>query len=204
MLAFLQGRASDRKARLFACAYSRSLWDADQFGGPLQRALEVAEAFADGLAGEQELAEALAAASWDTSYVDPYPAGGMEESGAAHAAVVAVSPRLDLGFFAISRVYTWTPTPRPLLLDIFGNPSRPVHADPAWLAWHGGAAVKLAAAVYEERELPSGHLDAARLAVLADMLEEAGCSDADLLGHLRSPGPHVRGCWPLDALLGRS
>jgi hypothetical protein len=81
---------------------------------------------------------------------------------------------------------------------------RPVRADPAWLAWHGGAAVHLAQAVYDERELPSGHLDAARLAVLADMLEEAGCCDAGLLGHLRSPGPHVRGCWPLDLLLQRA
>jgi hypothetical protein len=58
--------------------------------------------------------------------------------------------------------------------------------------------------VYEERDLPSGHLDAARLGVLADMLEEAGCSDPQLLGHLRSPGPHVRGCVAVDAVLGRS
>ena len=80
---------------------------------------------------------------------------------------------------------------------------RPAGAHPAWLAWHGGAAVKLAQSVYEERELPSGHLDAARLAVLADMLEEAGCSDAQLLGHLRGPGPHVRGCFAVDAMLGK-
>jgi len=41
------------------------------------------------------------------------------------------------------------------------------------------------------------------LPVLADALEEAGCTDADLLGHLRGPGPHVRGCWVLDLLLGK-
>jgi hypothetical protein len=70
-------------------------------------------------------------------------------------------------------------------------------------ARHGGASV-LAYPVCYERDLPSGHLDAARLAILADMLEEAGCCDADLLGHLRAAGPHVRGCWPLDALMGRS
>jgi hypothetical protein len=61
----------------------------------------------------------------------------------------------------------------------------------------------LAQAVYEDRELPSGHLDAARLAVLADMLEEAGATDPQLLTHLRSAGPHVRGCHALDALLGK-
>jgi hypothetical protein len=91
-----------------------------------------------------------------------------------------------------------------LLRDIFGNPFRPVDLDPAWLTWHGGAAVKLAWAVYEERELPSGHLAATRLAVLADMLEESGCCDARLLGHLRGPEPHVRGCFAVDALLGKS
>ena len=53
-----------------------------------------------------------------------------------------------------------------------------------------------------ERELPSGRLDFARLAVLADALEEAGCTDQGLLGHLRAPGVHVRGCWGLDAVLG--
>jgi hypothetical protein len=57
--------------------------------------------------------------------------------------------------------------------------------------------------VYDERELPSCHLDAARLAVLADMLEEAGCTDPLLLGHLRGPGPHLRGCWAVDLLLGK-
>ena len=45
---------------------------------------------------------------------------------------------------------------------------------------------------------------APRLAVLADAVEEAGGTDAALLGHLRGAGPHVRGCWAVDALLGKS
>jgi hypothetical protein len=45
-------------------------------------------------------------------------------------------------------------------------------------------------------------LDTVCLAVLADALEEAGCDNADLPVHLRGPGPHVRGCWALDLLLG--
>jgi hypothetical protein len=52
-------------------------------------------------------------------------------------------------------------------------------------------------------QLPAGQLDPTRLAVLADAVEEAGCTDADLLGHLRGPGPHVRGCWAVDLLLGK-
>jgi hypothetical protein len=62
----------------------------------------------------------------------------------------------------------------------------------------------LAQAAYDERELPAGTLDTTRLAVLADAVEEAGCDQADLLAHLRGPGPHVRGCWTVDLLLGQS
>jgi hypothetical protein len=90
-----------------------------------------------------------------------------------------------------------------LLRDVFGNPFRPPSPiDPAWLAWNDGAVARLALAAYEERQLPSALLDPARLAVLADALEEAGCSDAGLLGHLRGEGPHVRGCWAVDQILG--
>jgi len=38
---------------------------------------------------------------------------------------------------------------------------------------------------------------------LAAALEANGCRDADLLDHLRGPGPHVRGCWVLDLVLGK-
>jgi hypothetical protein len=86
------------------------------------------------------------------------------------------------------------------LRDVFGNPFRPVGLDPAWLS----ADVRvLAQGAYDERTLPARTLDPARLAVLADALEEAGCDNADLLGHLRGEGPHVRGCWALDLVLGR-
>jgi hypothetical protein len=91
-----------------------------------------------------------------------------------------------------------------LLRELFGPLLfREVKIDAAWLAWNGGTAPRLAAAAYEERSLPEGTLDPARLTVLADALEEAGCSDAELLGHLRGPGPHVRGCWMVDLLLGK-
>jgi hypothetical protein len=83
-----------------------------------------------------------------------------------------------------------------LLRDLFGNPFRPVALDSAWLAWQGGTIPKLAQAIYDDRAFD-------RLPVLADALLDAGCEDADLLGHLRGPGPHVRGCWPVDLLLGK-
>jgi hypothetical protein len=92
-----------------------------------------------------------------------------------------------------------------LLRDMVGPlPFRlPPLVAPAWLTWNGSTVGRLAEAAYQERELPGGTLDPDRLAVLADALEEAGCADAELLGHLRSTGPHVRGCFAVDAILGR-
>jgi hypothetical protein len=92
-----------------------------------------------------------------------------------------------------------------LLGDIFGNPfrARGPAADPVWHDCPGGTVRELARVAYEERRLPEGTLEPARLAMLADALEDAGCADADLLGHLRGPGLHCRGCWAVDLLLGR-
>jgi hypothetical protein len=87
-----------------------------------------------------------------------------------------------------------------LIHDIFGNPFSPVAVDPTWRT---PTVTSLAIAAYEERNLPSGELDAVRLALLADALEEAGCSAETILDHLREPGPHIRGCWAVDLLLAR-
>jgi hypothetical protein len=88
--------------------------------------------------------------------------------------------------------------------DIFGIYFRATPSlDPSWLTWNDGMVRRLAEAAYEGRELPGGTLDVARLAVLADALEEAGCGNAELLGHLRGPGPHVRGCWVVDLILSK-
>jgi hypothetical protein len=85
----------------------------------------------------------------------------------------------------------------PLFRDIIGNPFRPPPVvDPAWLSWEGSTIAKLAQAIYEERRFTD-------LPVLADALEEAGCTDDTILSHCRGPGPHVRGCWALDLVLGK-
>ena len=55
----------------------------------------------------------------------------------------------------------------------------------------------LAGAIYDERAFD-------RLPVLGDALEDAGCADAAILAHCRGPGEHVRGCWVVDLLLGKS
>ena len=87
-----------------------------------------------------------------------------------------------------------------LLRCVFGNPFRPVTLDPSWRT---PDVLSLAQAAYEQRTLPAGTLEPERLALLADALEDAGCDSAAILAHLRGPGPHVRGCWALDLLLGK-
>jgi hypothetical protein len=85
-----------------------------------------------------------------------------------------------------------------LLRDILGNPLRPpLTVDPLWLGWNGGTVVELTQGIYDDRAFDC-------LPILADALEEAGCHDAGILGHCRQPGPHVRGCWVIDALLGKN
>jgi hypothetical protein len=92
-----------------------------------------------------------------------------------------------------------------LLRDIFGLfVLGPVTLEPAWLEWKDRTVSKLADIAYAERQLPSGCLDSSRLAVLGDALEEAGCADAEILGHLREQGRvHVRGCWVIVLLLNK-
>jgi hypothetical protein len=89
---------------------------------------------------------------------------------------------------------------RQIISCIFGNPFRPVAVDSAWLT---PTVVSSAQAAYDSRVLPAGTLIPDRLSVLADVLKKAGCSNSTMLGHLREPGPHVRGCWVVDLLLGK-
>jgi hypothetical protein len=78
-----------------------------------------------------------------------------------------------------------------ILRDIFGNPFGPVAFTPTWLT----ATVKvLASSIYAEKTFEW-------LPILADALEETGCTSPDLLAHCRQSGVHVRGCWAVDLLL---
>jgi hypothetical protein len=233
LLDFLRGRASDRKLRLFAVACCRRIWPllTDQRS---QSAVEVAERFADGKAGEADLASANLgmefvpatpdAAAFLTSLrrydrpsilhrygivdllrLDDESAKRLESiclSGLRFPAEVA----LAVGRQAAAAGGPAEPAVQASLLRcLFGPlPFRPVPPlDPAVLAWNDGIVTRLAEAADEVRDLPSGTLDPDRLAVLADALEEAGCTDLDMLNHCRRPGVHVRGCWLIDALLAK-
>jgi hypothetical protein len=77
--------------------------------------------------------------------------------------------------------------------DVFGNPFRPAVADPRWLT---PTVLSLAGGIYTERAYD-------RLPVLADALQDAGCDSEEVLAHCRGAGPHVRGCWVVDLILGK-
>ncbi|MBM4071279.1 MAG: hypothetical protein FJ271_20430 [Planctomycetes bacterium] len=67
---------------------------------------------------------------------------------------------------------------------------------PSLLVWNDDTIPRLAHSIYDERAFD-------RLPILADALEAAGCTDAEILSHCRGPGPHVRGCWVVDLILGK-
>ncbi len=204
-----------RKSRLFTVALCRRIWALM----PMDRhrdAVEVAERYADGMASDVELAaakrslhggrlgktygrpqKAAAAASWHTVGAQTYycPSRASAETSSARWSAGVRGP--DEQSAGAQQAH--------LLREIVGPSPAPTRAPmpEAILTWNDRVIPRLAAEAYTARSLPSGHLDPARLAVLSDALEEAGCTDAGILAHLRSPGPHVRGCWALDLVLGR-
>jgi hypothetical protein len=224
MLEFLRAThgASKRRLRLFAVACVRRIWHLLE-DERSHKAVEVAERFADRMATQKELLSAVypareatnspvgnrsatGAAAWAA---DPEAPTAAENASWAAAAAVAVAfpwkadPKARLGTRA------WEQDPAAalrrseelnrqsqLLRDILGNPFRPATINFRCLLWNGGAVVRLAQAVYDDRRFGD-------LPILADALEAAGCTDPTILGHCRSGGEHFRGCWVVDLLLGR-
>jgi len=181
-----------RKLRLFACACCRRIWPA--LVDPRSRmAVEVAERYADRQATRQELAAAFQTAR----AVEPV-------GNAGQAAAIAAAPSGNLARAAVQAALAVEPrrwgaeraAQAALVRDLFGNPFRPAPTlEAAWRLANGVAVVQLARVIYRERAFD-------RLPELADALDAAGCADADVLGHGRSPGPHAAGCWLVDFVVG--
>jgi hypothetical protein len=198
LLFFPAHRQNERKLRLFACGCVYRMWDRLR-DERCRRAVQVGERLADGQADRQEQCIVLTdvQAAWQEA--SP-PSLSAEE----HLFVAARYTVVDSGlvsFAAANRVacsmgvakadeQVWQSA---LFRDIFGNPFRPVTADPSWLT---STVVSLAEGIYADRAFD-------RLPILADALQDAGCADEDVLDHCRGAGPHVRGCWVVDLLLGK-
>jgi len=199
MLDFLRtaGLATDRKGRLFTAACCRRAW---HLLDPAGRAVvEMSERFADGTADEAE----LMAAVWASR-------GGLDvdvRAAADHSAVGAWPSAVALLAGTDARQAAEEPLQAGLLRDVLGPlPCRTLRLDLG-----GGTSLvgSLAQTAYETRFAPAPSrpgwliLDPARLAVLADAVEDAGGYDTEQAEHLRTPGPHLRGCWVIDILLGK-
>jgi hypothetical protein len=210
MLEYVAEKVSNRKLRLFACACCRRIWHlfSDERS---RRAVEVAERFADGQADQTELKQACSAADRAHYAVPSQHANLRALDAAPHTAEFDLScSAADAAACALDAVdieseregpvgprwLEWVQQSK-IAHCIFGNPFRPTTIDLAWLSLNDRTIPKLAQGIYDDRAFD-------RLPILTDALEDAGCDDADMLAHCRGPGPHVRGCWVVDLLLGKS
>ena len=204
MLEALRGKASDRKLRLFAAACCRSIWHllVEQ---PCRTAVEVAEKFADGDATQKDMQEAAHPLVWirratNRSAAALYSTWGTWSGTASFCKDFhdAVRNTADYAARAKGLGKGRRRQQAVLLRCIFGNPFRPSPPLPAAvLAWNDCTVRRIAAGIYEERTFD-------RLPILADALLDAGCDGEDILAHCRGAGPHVRGCWAIDLILGKS
>jgi len=190
MLEFLRGKASDRKLRLFACACNYQLGYVRQSGNRI-KVVEVAERLADGIASPDEVREVYPATA-----PPPSPPGRTcviwEETVEFFGVLIDTNAERAAALWGWCGSEDVPPGQRTHFLhDIFGPlPFRPVTLVPTATVTH------LAEAIYTDRAFD-------RLPILADALEDAGCTDADILAHCRGGGEHVRGCWVVDLLLGK-
>lgn len=205
MVARCPGPLTPRQWRLFACACVRRVEAATR--GHSGAAIELAERFADGQATAHQLASARYGgrflsgnAAWAVCW-DPIKAGrSMAERAASWAAGLLdeVRPLFDMHGLKWGNLTERDSTNESLLFtDIASRYIAPPPIDPLWLAWNDGTVRHLAGAIYDDR-------DWEQMPILADALEDAGCGDERILGHCRGGGPHVRGCWVLDRVLGLS
>jgi len=197
MLAYLHAKGVDsfRKYRILLVAYCRVFLPVLFADERTRHAIETAEEYSDGSVDKAELARwkraALKAVEWQ-------PRLDIAIRLVTH--VLPMRQAMEFPYFCFrpwrsSNYNRPTPVQRRrlghIIRDVFGNPFRPVIPDPYWLST---TVVGLAQTIYFGRLFD-------HLSVLADALEDAGCDNPAILGHLRGSGPHCRGCWCLDLLL---
>ena len=197
-LNYIFDRASDRKVRLLGIACCYAHWHALP-NEECRRAVDTAERKVEGRATEmyfqvavRDVGEFLASLLLDLSRHNDNTCTGRESE-------VAVLQGLLIAVHGRDYRFRWGVAGVPLIggsdcfSEVFGNPFRPVPAEPRWLT---STAISLARTIYYEKKFD-------RLPILADALEEAGCDDGELLAHCRGDRTHVRGCWAVDLVLGK-
>lgn len=181
---------SERKVRLFGCACCRLVWD--HLDGNSRHAVAAVERYADGVLPRGGLAKARRQARQAVARRTPAPAwhaawkkvwAAARLAGRASAIVEARATGRRAAFTAMRRRQCG------LLRDIFGNPFRPMALPVEWT----GDVVRLAAAHYAGQEC---------LFALCDALLEAG--HPEFAEHFAAADDHPRGCWVVDAILGKN
>jgi hypothetical protein len=228
MLSHARDWLTERRLRLFASACCRrlALHLKDQRS---LRLVDTSERFADGLATRDELSrafegatEAYEAIRWQSGDAVTQGAAaavlglgedgdliqvfeGTRDVGAARGAARAREhrpetpgwPRRDDQYEeqegAERGEHEEAAAQADLVRDFICNPFRPVAFDPTWRT---DTVVALARGMYESRDFGA-------MPILADALQDAGCDSDDILDHCRGSGPHVRGCWVVDLVLGK-
>jgi hypothetical protein len=200
----------DRKHRLLACGLCRRIAPLAERASLLS-VLETSEAFADGLVTVNELARARHGATQIAQSSMKSPAKKQFAVAVVQAASLVLPSSLNwfktVDPAAVDRIS------RALCsgLDLLAGDGVARHRLPEYVKlfddvephrvtwspeWRTSAAVAIAQGMYDAREF-SG------TPILADALQDAGCDSAEILDHCRGPGPHIRGCWVIDLVLGK-
>jgi hypothetical protein len=205
MLEFREDVRYARQWQLFLCACARRQWQS-LVDVRLRAQVELHESHADSMIPDSVVENAARVLFEGFGYGEG--AGGAASSQELSTLVVhgtgLTESRFDdalqaaIGVYDAAAELSGSPNKEyaaqaELIRDIFGNPFRPVSFSPDWRT---STAVALAQQMYDSR-------DYSAMPILADALQDAGCDNADVLGHCRGPGPHVRGCWVVDLVLGK-
>jgi hypothetical protein len=202
MLMFMRGKGSVRKHCLFQAACCRRIWHFLR-DDCTRKAVEVLERFADDETLAEELSSANADlqpildrrikkcfydAAWAVHWATIQPAE--DDATASEDAANAMAAGVRKGRAKARAEERMAQAA--LLRDIVGNPFR---RKVFKKTWRTPTVQRLTETTYHERAFD-------RIPILADALEEAGCTDTAILVHCREEGTHVLGCWVVDLILG--
>jgi hypothetical protein len=210
MLALLQGKTNDRKLRLFAIACCHRIWDLlpDERS---RNAVLIAEQYVDGLADRDTVGRVLRMApssEWPGSGPEIYNwklvTTGIAADMTDPRTYVWLTAEPNVEELTSSRVaakwaeegqrFVSASVQAQILHEVFGNLFEPVTLEPRWLT---STVIDLAQAIYQEKAFD-------RMGILGDALMDAGCDNQEIIVHCRGDGAHVRGCWVVDLILGKS
>ena len=206
----LGGAKFSRKLRLFACACCRLKGRKDEEVDGMEK---------NGFPNMEEAEAPITDLEWATRWTHySYGSGSPKQHNEQPRMEVRAALLRDI-FGNPFRPVTATEV-KPLVARLNTSVVHPA-------SWLTPTVLQLAQAIYDERAFD-------RMPILADALEEAGCYPGrrceecdefsrqhvwefmichktpsimiggEIIEHLRSPGPHVRGCWVVDLILGRS